>query len=123
MISETLMEVLKDKNVVAIVTEGTKGAHMVNTWNNFIKVTEDERFLIPVGNMKQTEDNLKLNNTVQLTLGSSEVQGKFAKGTGFLLTGDAEVVYTGVEFNEMKNSFPWIRAILVVTVKSITQTL
>lgn len=123
MISETLKDVLKDKNVVAIVTEGANGAHIANTWNTYIKVTEDERFLIPVGNMRQTEDNLKLNSAVQITLGSPEVQGKFAKGTGFLITGIAEIVNTGVEFNEVKKNFPWIRAILVVTAKSITQTL
>lgn len=36
MIPEKLREVLNDENIAAIVTQGEHGAHVVNTWNNYI---------------------------------------------------------------------------------------
>lgn len=123
MIPEKLTQVLQDENVVAIVTEGTNGAHVVNTWNNYIKVTEDERLLIPAAKMNLTEANIKENNKVLMTLGSREVEGFYAKGTGFLISGEAAFVFEGMDFDEVKERFPWIRAVLEITPQSITQTL
>lgn len=123
MIPEKLREVLNDENVVSIVTEGALGAHVVNTWNNYIQVTDDERFLIPVAKMNVTEANIKDNNKVLLTLGSRKVDGFYAKGTGFLITGTAAFLNDGAEFAEMKQKFSWIRTVLEIKVQSITQTL
>ena len=58
-----------------------------------------------------------------MTLGSREVQGFHSKGTGFLINASAGFVYNGVEFDEMKQSFPWVRAIIEIKPQSITQTL
>lgn len=77
------MEVLNDENIVAIVTEGAQGTHVVNTWNNYIQVTEDERFLIQVAKMNTTQANIKENDKVLLTLGSRKINGFYSKGTGF----------------------------------------
>lgn len=123
MLSEKLLEVLNDENVVAIVTDGTAGAHVVNTWNNYIKVTEDERFLIPVAKMNKTENNIKENNKVLITVGSRKVDGFHSKGTGFLIIGTATFIFSGKEFEKMKQKFPWVRAVLEISIQTITQTL
>jgi hypothetical protein len=86
---ETLLEVLEKDGVVAIATLGQDGPHMVNTWNAYIRVTEDGRLLIPAGYMHQTEANLAFNDQVLVTLGSSKVPGKLGPGTGFLIKGKA----------------------------------
>lgn len=58
---------------------------MVNTWNSYIKINDDNKILIPAGMMNTTEKNIRQNNQVQLTLGSKEVQGINEPGTGFLV--------------------------------------
>jgi hypothetical protein len=123
MIPEKLIEVLEHEGVVAIVTQGVKGAHVVNTWNSYIKITEDERLLGPVGGMNTTESNVQQNNKILMTMGSREVQGFYSKGTGFLITGTAGFLYEGSQFDEMKQKFPWARAELEIKPESITQTL
>lgn len=123
MIPEKLMEVLKYEGVVAIVTEGPEGAHIVNTWNSYIRIAEGERLLAPVGGMNTTEANLKTNSKVQVTMGSREVQGFHSKGTGFLIKGTAAILSQGSEFDMLKQSFPWARAVLEIRPESIAQTL
>lgn len=123
MIPEKLKEVLKHEGVVAIVTNGSKGVHVSNTWNSYLFVTPGERILIPVGGMNITESNIKDNNRVLITLGSREVQGFHSKGTGFLITCSANFLYSGNEYDQVKQNFPWIRAVLEITPESIKQTL
>ena len=123
MIPEKMLEVLKHEGVVAIVSQGKEGPHVINTWNSYLTITSDERIIGPVGKMNKTESNVKGNNAVLMTLGSREVQGFNAKGTGFLIKGIAAFVYQGDEFNEIKQRFPWARAVLQIKPESITQTL
>lgn len=123
MIPEKFNEVLKHEGVVSIVTQGPSYAHVVNTWNSYLKITGDERVIAPVGGMNTTEANLSQNNRVLMTLGSREVQGFHSMGTGFLINGTASMVYEGSEFEEMKQKFPWARAILEIKPGTITQTL
>ncbi|HEY4789689.1 MAG TPA: pyridoxamine 5'-phosphate oxidase family protein [Bacteroidales bacterium] len=123
MIPEKLMEVLKHEGVVAIATQGEKGIHMVNTWNSYLKLTADERIIGPVGGMKTTESNIRQNNNILMTLGSREVQGFHSKGTGFLIHGTATFIYEGDEFNNLKQTYSWARAMLEIKPESITQTL
>lgn len=123
MIPEKFHEVLSHEGVVAIVTGGAKGPHAVNTWNSYIKVTGEGRILIPAGRMKVTEDNLSENPAVLLTLGSREVEGLRGKGTGFLVEGKGAFLDKGPDFDLMKEQFPWVRAVLVVTPENISQTL
>jgi flavin reductase (DIM6/NTAB) family NADH-FMN oxidoreductase RutF len=123
MIPDKMLEVLKHEGVVAIVSQGKEGPHVINTWNSYLTITSDERIIGPVGKMNKTESNVKENSAVLVTLGSREVQGFNSKGTGFLIKGAAAFVYQGDEFNEIKQRFPWARAVLQIKPESITQTL
>ena len=125
MLNEKLLEVISHPadGEVAIVTQGDDGPHVVNTWNSYVNTNSDGRLLIPVGRMNITEKNIEGNNKVKLTIGSREVQGKTYKGTGFLITGTAKFSKEGFDFNMMKEKFPWIRAILEITIERLTQTI
>lgn len=123
MIPEKMLEVLKYEGVVAIVTQGTAGAHVANTWNSYLKTAGDGRILGPVGGMNTTETNVKQNNKVLVTLGSREVEGFHSMGTGFLIEGTAAFIYNGSDFDETKQKFPWARAVLEIKPDNITQTL
>lgn len=123
MLDEKLLEVLKNDGVVAIVTNGADGPHVVNTWNSYIRFTDDGKMLIPAGYMHKTETNLAGDDKVLLTMGSSRVAGKNGPGTGFLVRGKAAMLATGPEFMRVKGRFTWARAALVVTIDSAEQTL
>lgn len=123
MIPEKLLDVLKHEGVVAIATQGQDGPHLVNTWNSYVQISKEERVLIPVGYMQETEVNVAKNNRVQMTIGSREVAGKHGPGTGFLIKGTAAFVTSGAEFDVIKAKFSWARAALVISVASYTQTL
>jgi predicted pyridoxine 5'-phosphate oxidase superfamily flavin-nucleotide-binding protein len=120
---ETLLEVLKKDGIVAIATLGPDGPHMVNTWNSYVRASEDGRLLIPAGYFHKTEANIAVNNQVLVTLGSSKVQGIHGPGTGFLIKGTAAFLKEGAEFDAMKSTFGWARAALSITVDSLTQTI
>ena len=123
MIPEKLLEVLKQDGVVAIATLGEDGPHMVNTWNSYVRITDDGRLLIPAGYMHHTEANIATNSNVLITLGSSKVAGKNGPGTGFLIKGTAAFIFSGPDFDATKKRFSWARAALSVTILSATQTL
>lgn len=123
MISETMQAVLKQDGVVAIATVGPDGPHMVNTWNAYVRISEDGRLLIPAGYFHKTEANIASNNQVLLTMGSSKVQGLNGPGTGFLIKGKAAFVTEGPDFDLIKSRFSWARATLAVTIESAKQTL
>ena len=123
MIPEKLLEVLKQDGVVAIATLGQAGPHMVNTWNNYIQITDDGRLLIPAGYMQRTEANIAFNSNVLITLGSSKVAGKLGPGTGFLIKGTATFLTSGPDFDAIKAKFVWARGAVAVTIASVTQTL
>jgi hypothetical protein len=122
-IPEKLLEVLKHDGVVAIATLGLDGQHMVNSWNQYLQVTEDGRLLVPAGTMQRTEANIATNNQVLVTLGSSKVPGQHGPGTGFLIRGTAEFITSGPDFDTVKARFAWARATLAITIDSATQTL
>ena len=122
-IPEKMREVLREEGVVAITTSGKTGPHMVNTWNTYLQITEDEHLLIPAGHMNLTEANLAGDCNVLLTLGSRKVLGMHGAGTGFLVKGTAKFLSSGPEFDAIKANFVWARAALVVTIMSVTQTL
>src|SRR5664280_2422384 len=106
-IPETLLEVLKKDGVVAIATLGPDGPHMVNTWNSYLRVSSDERLLIPAGYMHLTEANIAFNSNVLITLGSSKVAGNIGPGTGFLIKGTAAFITSGPDFDVIKEKFAW----------------
>jgi hypothetical protein len=96
---------------------------MVNTWNQYIRISEDGRMLIPAGFFHKTEANVAFDDRVLLTLGSSKVKGLMGPGTGFLIRGRASFLTEGPDFDLMKGHFGWARAVLVVNLESATQTL
>jgi hypothetical protein len=122
MISEKLLEVMKQDGVVAIATLGKDGPHMVNTWNSYLRTTEDGRLLIPAGYMHRTEANIAFNPEVLITLGSSKVKGLHGPGAGFLIKGTAAFITSGPDFDLLKVKFEWLRATLAVSIDSVTQT-
>jgi hypothetical protein len=123
MIPEKMLEVLNHEGPAAIATQGDDGPHLVNSWNSYIRITGDERILIPVGGMNTTEANVEKNNGILLTVGSREVEGFHGPGTGFLVTGNAAFLKIGPLFDGIKQRFPWARAALEITVISAVQTL
>ena len=122
MISETLQEIMKQDGVVAIATLGEDGPHMVNTWNSYLRISEDGRLLIPAGYMHRTEANIAFNPDVLITLGSSKIKGLYGPGAGFLIKGKAEFITSGPDFDILKANFDWLRATIAVTIESATQT-
>jgi hypothetical protein len=122
-IPEKLREVLKKDGVVAIATLGEDGPHMVNTWNSYVRLADDGRMLIPAGYMNRTEANVAFNPEVLVTLGSSKVPGFNGPGTGFLIEGTAAFITSGPDFDALKETFSWMRAVLEVTMRTATQTL
>ncbi|MCM0080178.1 pyridoxamine 5'-phosphate oxidase family protein [Geomonas sp. Red32] len=122
MIPEKLLEILKQDGIVAIATLGEDGPHMVNTWNSYVKITEEGRLLIPAGYMNRTEANVASNPNILITLGSSKVQGLHGPGAGFLIKGKASFETSGPDFDLLKSKFSWVRAALAIDPDSITQT-
>jgi hypothetical protein len=122
MIPEKLKEIMMKDGVVAIATLGPDGPHMVNTWNTYLRISQDERLFIPAGYMHKTEANVAHHPDVLITLGSRAVEGLHGAGAGFLIRGKARFVTSGPDFDFMKEKFSWLRATLAVTVESATQT-
>lgn len=122
MIPEKLREIMKKDGIVAIATLGKDGPHMVNTWNSYLRVSPEGRLLIPAGYMHKTEENIKHNPEVLITLGSSKVEGLHGPGAGFLIKGKAAFVTSGADYDIMREKFSWLRATLAVTIDSATQT-
>lgn len=104
MLSDKFYEVLKNEGIVTIVTWGVGEPHIVNEWNSYLVVTEDERILLPSGVMHRTEENIKVNNKIKMALGSKNVLGfDDYPGTGFVVEGRARFFQTGIEYEMMKD--------------------
>ncbi len=123
MLPDKFLQVLQHEGVVAIATQGSGGAHLVNTWNTYVQITKDEHLLIPVGGMKNTEKNVAGDPRVLLTAGTREVAGQHGRGAGFLIQGDASFVTAGDDFDLIKKRFSWARAALKISIRNIAQTL
>jgi len=122
-LSEKFLEVLKHEGVVSITSWGVE-THVVNTWNSYLVVTEDERILIPAYGFRKTEKNVVVNSHVILTLGSKEVSGyKDYPGTGFVIDGTAKYITEGDEYDFMKEKFSFLTRVLEITVDSAKQML
>ena len=122
-LSDKFHEVLQHEGVVSIVSWGVE-PHVVNTWNSFLVITEDERILIPAYGFRKTEKNINANNQVKLTLGTKEVLGhKNYQGTGFLINGTARYIASGEEYDMMKEKFSFLTRVFEVTVDKAKQML
>jgi len=121
---EKFLDVIKHEGVVSIVSWGADEPHVVNTWNSYLVVTEDERILIPAAGMRKTQSNIEVQSKVKLTLGSKEVLGyRDYQGTGFLIEGTGNFIVAGEEFESMKAKFSFLSRVLEISVSSIKQTL
>ncbi|WP_315114203.1 pyridoxamine 5'-phosphate oxidase family protein [Clostridium intestinale] len=124
MLSEKFYEVLKDEGIVTIVTWGMGEPHIVNEWNSYLVVVEDERILIPAGLMHKTEENININNKIKMALGSKNVVGfDNYQGTGFVVEGTARFFDSGFEYEMMKDKFSFLTRVLEITVTSAKQML
>ncbi|MDU2064678.1 MAG: FMN-binding protein [Sporomusaceae bacterium] len=125
MLNEKLLEILSHPvdSAVSIVTSGDDGPHLVNTWNSYIEVTQNDKLLIPVAGFVKTEKNLAIHNETILSIACREVMGYKNKGTGFIVKGSTHFIKSGEDFDRMKAKFSWIRAVMEVTVISAKQML
>lgn len=123
MFNQKFMEVIAQEGVVSIVSWGEGEPHVVNTWNSYLVITEDQKLLIPAAGMRRTQKNVAFNPKVKLTLGSKEVMGYNYPGTGFLLEGTARFVESGSDFDMMIAKFPFLSRVLEISVTSAKQTL
>ena len=123
-LAEKFLDVIKHEGVVSIVSWGVDEPHVINTWNSYLVITDDERILIPAAGMRKTQRNIQAQNKVKLTVGSKEVLGyKDYQGTGFLIEGIANFIESGEEFDAMKSKFSFLSRVLEITVSSIKQTI
>ena len=123
MFTDKFMEVVSKEGVVAIVSCAENEAHVVNTWNSYLVFPDEQRILIPAWKMLETEKKITKNNTVLLTLGTKEVEGRMGPGTGYLIKGTAKFLRSGPEFDMMKSKFSFMTRVLEITVSSVKQTL
>ncbi len=122
-LSDKFHEVLKHEGVVSIMTSGIE-PHLVNSWNSYIVVTEDERLLMPAYAYRKTGKNLAVNNQITISLGSKNVLGyRDYQGTGFIVKGSARFIESGDEFDTMKEKFSFLNRVLEVTVDKAKQML
>lgn len=122
-LSEKFFDVIKHEGVVSIMSWGVE-PHLVNTWNSYLVVTEDERILIPAYGFRKTQKNVDVNNQVKIALGSKDVLGyKDNQGTGFMIEGTASYIESGDEFDMMKSKFSWLTRVLEITVDKAKQML
>ncbi|MEI7595949.1 MAG: pyridoxamine 5'-phosphate oxidase family protein [Bacteroidota bacterium] len=123
-LSDKFLEVLKHEGVVSIVSWGKDEPHVVNTWNSYLVITEDERILIPAYAFRKTEENVNINDKVKITFGSKNVLGfKDYPGTGFYVEGTAKYISSGAEYDMMKEKFSFLTRVFEVTVASAKQML
>lgn len=124
MLSEKFYECLNHDGIVAIATcSSSNEIHVVNTWNKYVIVTEDQKLLIPAAGMQKTESNVKFNSNAEITLGSNEVMGYRSMGTGFLLSGTINFEYQGSFFDMMHEKCGFANRVLVFTPNTCKQTL
>jgi len=119
MLDPKLREILTTggDGALTIVTNGPGGPHLVNRRNSYVLIEGDE-LLIPVGGMVHTEENLKKNNAVSLSVCNRDVMGLRSKGCGMTL-----IEERGPAFSAIRKQFSWARAALVIRVEQSTQTL
>lgn len=122
-LSEKFIEILKHEGVVSIMSWGVE-PHMVNTWNSYLVITEDQRILIPAHGYHKTEKNVLVNNQIKLSIGSKDVTGhKDYPGTGFMIIGTGRFIESGEEFDMMKKRFNFLTRVFEIKVNKVTQML
>jgi len=118
-------DVCESTEFVTIVTVGDDGPHVVGNWGDYMRVLGigADMLVFPAGHYRQTEQNLRKNNRVQLLVASRKVQGTRTSGQGYLISGTAEIVGSGEIAAAVKAKFPWARGALVIHVEEVAAQL
>lgn len=115
----TARELLEKAEVIAIVTQGPDGPHLVGNWGDYARRIgiDDARIVLPAGYYKRTEENLQRDGRVQLMVASREVRGSRGPGQGGVIHGKGSVQTEGELAARAKAVFPWARGALVIDVE------
>lgn len=118
-------DVCEATEFITIVTTGDDGPHVVGNWGDYMRALDigADTLVFPAGRYRQTEQNLRKNNRVQLLVASRKVQGTRSPGQGYLIAGTAEIVSSGEIADAVKAKFPWARGALVIHVEEVTAQL
>jgi len=118
-------DVCEASEFVTIVTTGNDGPHVVGNWGDYMRALGigADTIVLPAGRYRQTEQNLRKNDRVQLLVASRKVQGTRSPGQGYLIVGTAEIVSSGEIADAVKAKFPWARGALVIHVEEVTAQL
>ena len=118
-------DVCEATEFVTIVTTGDDGPHVVGNWGDYMRVLGigADTLVFPAGRYRQTEQNLRKNNRVQLLVASRKVQGTRSPGQGYLISGTAEIVASGEIADAVKAKFPWSRGAMVIRVENVAAQL
>ena len=124
-IEGTCRDVCEATEFVTIVTSGDDGPHVVGNWGDYMRALGigADTIVLPAGRYRQTEQNLRKNNRVQLLVASRKVQGTRSPGQGYLIVGTAEIVSSGEIADAVKAKFSWARGALVIHVEEVTAQL
>lgn len=122
---DVFFDCIKHDGIVSVASVNAEGqAHIANTWNKYLIVTDDEEILIPCFGFTKTQKNVEnVSPRVEVSIGSHEVQGKMGMGTGCLLVGTAKFIKEGPLFDEMKAQCTWASRVLVFKPQSCVQTI
>ena len=102
MFNQIFHDCIVHDGIVVVASSAANGqAHVVNTWNKYLIITEDEHILIPCFGFHKTETNAQHTPQPEITIGSHEVQGKMGIGPGFLLQDKASFLNIGPLFDIM----------------------
>lgn len=123
MLNDKFKEVLAHEGPLSITTWTTEGANVTNTWNSYVRITNEGKLLIPAAGMTSTQADIAKNNQVKLTLGTKEVIGTIGPGAGFLVEGTGAFLDEGEDFDQMKASFPFLNRVLEITPLNVRQTI
>ena len=118
MITDAIRAVLKQEGPAAFVTTGPGGPHLVATWQSYLRVLDDATLAFPAGGYRRTEENLRAGSEVQMIVGAKQ-----PTGTGFRLTGRAELETAGPVHARLRQEFPWCRAAVVLRVTGVEKVL
>ena len=114
-------DVCEATEFVTIVTAGDDGPHVVGNWGDYMRILgiKEDMIILPVGQYRQTEQNLRRNNRIQLLVASKKVQGSSSAGQGCLIVGTAEILNSGDTVDAVKAKFPWARGAMVIHVEDV----
>ena len=124
-IEGTCREVCEATEFVTIVTVGDDGPHVVGNWGDYMRILGigEDTIVLPAGRYRQTEQNLRKDNRVQLLVASKKVQGSRSAGQGCLIVGTAEIISSGDPVDAVKAHFPWARGALIIRVTEVKNQL